>query len=34
MDVCFYNLKKKELPKDLLVDYEISSIQELEKILL
>lgn len=34
MDVCFYNIKKKELPKDLLIDYEISSIQELVKILL
>lgn len=34
MDVCFYNLKKKVLPKDLLINYEINSIQELEKILL
>lgn len=34
MDVCFYNRKKKDLPKDLLIDYEINSIQELVKILL
>lgn len=34
MDVCFYNRKKKDLPKDLLVDYEINSIQELMKVLL
>lgn len=34
MDVCFYNIKKKDIPKDLLIDYEIGSIQELMKILL
>lgn len=34
MDVCFYNIKKKDLPKDLQIDYVINSIQELENILL
>ena len=34
MDVCFYNRRKKELPKDLCMDYEINSVQDLEKILL
>lgn len=34
MDVCFYNRKKKDFPKDLMIDYEINSIQELMKILL
>lgn len=33
MDVCFYNIKKKERPKNLLIDYEINEIQELLKIL-
>ena len=33
MDVCFYNRKKKDVPKELAIDYVINSIQELENIL-
>ena len=33
MDVCFYNVKKKDKPENVVIDYEISSIQELKKIL-
>lgn len=34
MDVCFYNRKKKEAPKNMKIDYEINNIQDLLKILL
>lgn len=34
MDVCYYNIKKKEKQKDLDINYEIHSITELIKILL
>ena len=34
MDVCFYNIKKKDKPKNIILDYEINSIQDLLKILL
>jgi len=34
MDVCFYNIKKKDVPKELAVDFVINSIRELENILL
>lgn len=34
MDVCYYNIKGKEIPKEIQVDYEITGIGELLDILL
>ena len=34
MDVCYYNLKSKEKPENVLVDYEVNSICDLVQILL
>ena len=34
MDVCFYNIKKKDTPKDIVIDYEINNIQSLVEFLL
>jgi len=34
MDVCYYNIKKKDKPENVMIDYEINSIQDLVKILL
>ena len=34
MDVCYYNAKRKRIPENVLVDYEVNSIHELIQILL
>ena len=34
MDVCFYNIKNKVKPQNIVVDYEITSMQDLLQILL
>ncbi|MBD5393733.1 MAG: HAD family hydrolase [Lachnospiraceae bacterium] len=34
MDVCYYNAKRKRIPENVLVDYEVGSIHELIQILL